>query len=85
MGYYDTQALPIYQYLHAKGIPLCDRRRLLPRRVRRLIPEPPVAHRGRSAAVGRRVERWLLNDLHRRSMRRHAEHYSLYARRSVRP
>ena len=40
-----------------EGAPLRDRRPLLPGRVRRLVPEPPVAHRGAVAAVGHQPER----------------------------
>ena len=53
-AYYDTRALPIYQYLHAQGAPaLRDRRQLLPGGVRRLVPQPPVADRRAHAGRGR--------------------------------
>ena len=67
MGYYDTKALPIYNYLHAPGHPayaIADR--LLPGRLRWLVPQPPVARRrgdaglpGRNArpALGARRQR----------------------------
>ena len=55
MGYYDTRSLPIYQYLHGAGAPaLRDRRQLLPGRVRRVVPQPPVADRSRDTGVDRR-------------------------------
>ena len=43
MGHYNTTQLPIYQFLHGEHAPeLRDRRPLLPGRVRRIVPEPPV-------------------------------------------
>ena len=50
--------LPIYAYLHAPRPPgLRDRRPLLPGGVRRLVPQPPVAGRGRDADVAGRGQR----------------------------
>jgi phospholipase C len=47
MGVYDTHALPIYAYLHQDEHPhYAIAGRLLPGRVRRLVPQPPVADRG---------------------------------------
>ena len=58
MGTYDTQALPIYAYLHGKHHPnYVDRRPLLPERVRRLVPQPPVADRRAHADLAERAER----------------------------
>ena len=52
-GHYDTKQLPVYEYLHKKKAPaLRDRRPLVPGGVRRLVPQPPVAHRGRSRRSG---------------------------------
>ena len=58
MGYYDTKALPIYKYLHDKGHPdyaIADN--FFQARVRRLVPEPPVADRGGDAGLVGRAER----------------------------
>ena len=50
MGQYDTKTLPIYQFLHsAKAPELRDRRPVLPGRVRRVVPQPPVPGRGPGA------------------------------------
>ena len=55
MGYYDTRKLPVYEYLHERGHPnYVDLRPLLPGRVRRLVPQPPVARRGGHSGVPRR-------------------------------
>ena len=65
MGYYDTTALPIYQYLHAAGHPrLRDRRQLLPGGVRRVVPEPPVADRGAHAGRPDALNDGGADDLH---------------------
>ena len=48
MGHYDTKSLPIYRYLHGQQrAELRDRRPLLPGRVRRIVPQPPVPGRRR--------------------------------------
>ena len=46
-GLLQDPRLPIYKYLHRKGAPEVRRGRpVLPGGVRRLVPQPPVAHRG---------------------------------------
>ena len=60
MGYYDTTALPLYKYLHDRRHPdyaILDN--FFQSRVRRLVPEPPVADRGRDAGLARGAERRL--------------------------
>ena len=45
-GTYDTKQLPIYRYLHSQArTALRDRRPLLPGRLRRVVPQPPVPDR----------------------------------------
>jgi hypothetical protein len=53
MGYYDTSALPIYKYLHTPAIRATRSPTTSSRRVRRLVPQPPVARRGGDADVAR--------------------------------
>ena len=45
MGYYDTQKLPIYQYLHGRRTRATRSPTSSSSGIRRLVPEPPVADR----------------------------------------
>ena len=53
MGTYDTKKLPVYRTCTAEPTRVRDPGQLLPGRVRRLVPEPPVADRSGDAGLQR--------------------------------
>ena len=58
MGYYDTSSLPVYKYLHTRRHPayaIADD--FFQARLRRLVPQPPVAGGGGDADLAQRGQR----------------------------